>query len=544
MRSSLFLFVILCSRLRCCVSSVVDQCCRRRGVSETCNRMLCNPSNPPNDFDVYNIFDRKINCLPYMNYISECLADGRNHMHCCMTEAKDRDENACFGLCRGEGIDGVAAWDKYQTCLAINLHPIFKCFERGYQNTPTPPQSVQILSKTTDSAVLSWALPAVNPSLAHSYHVVCKETDGEAVEKAVDTRNTKVTLSGLRADSKYSASVVAVTRDGNRRSLASEEVHFHTAGVAPRVTAYRETVAIPKYAGSVTLACRMQMPGTIHRSARVEWKKVDESTGRFETLSGEKYSLTNYISFHGQPRHYVSALQIKPLDVSDFGTYRCVASNDFGSSSSDIRLTVRMVTPATAVPPESPYMCCQRQRIRSPCAAVCGTEYGKRASLRAEAFMNNKCEDEISKFLSCTVADVDEGACCLRRKVPSICLPLCDGSQMQSKDIPHVCAPHTFSIFECRMEQADNRPATVSGLKATTQGESVLLRWNSTERADMYHVYWRRRPSTSWEVSSVIGTSKRVNGADEVVVVASNGFGNAHAARLVNENGKWIAFYY
>uniref|UniRef100_A0A914R1Y3 Immunoglobulin I-set domain-containing protein n=1 Tax=Parascaris equorum TaxID=6256 RepID=A0A914R1Y3_PAREQ len=232
--------------------------------------MLCNPSNPPNDFDVYNIFDRKINCLPYMNYISECLADGRNHMHCCMTEAKDRDENA-----------------------------------------------------------------------------------------SVDTRNTKVTLSGLRADSKYSASVVAVTRDGNRRSLASEEVHFHTAGVAPRVTAYR----------------------TIHRSARVEWKKVDENTGRFETLSGEKYSLTNYISFHGQPRHYVSAMQIKPLDVSDFGTYRCVASNDFGSSSSDIRLTVRMVTPATAVPPESPYMCCQRQRIRSPCAAVCGTEYGKRASL-------------------------------------------------------------------------------------------------------------------------------------------------------------------
>ncbi|VDO07945.1 unnamed protein product, partial [Brugia timori] len=197
---SLFLFVYnVCNGVG---AIVVGQCCRKRGVTETCTRMLCNPQNPPNDFDVYNIFERKLNCQPYMNAISQCLADGRDHIHCCMSEAKDRDENACFGMCRGEGIDGIAAWDKYQTCLAINLHPMFRCFEHGYLNIPTSPVSLHIVSKSTDSVVIAWSPPAVNSHLAESYQVICKEADSGFIEKTINTRSYKVTLTNLHADSK------------------------------------------------------------------------------------------------------------------------------------------------------------------------------------------------------------------------------------------------------------------------------------------------------------------------------------------------------
>lgn len=543
---SLFLFLY---NVDIGVSGIVGHCCRERGVSETCTRMLCNPQNPPNDFDVYNIFERKLNCLPYLNAISECLADGRDHIHCCLSEAKDRDENACFGMCRGEGIDGIAAWDKYQTCLAINLHPMFRCFERGYLNTPTSPQSIHIVSKSTDSIVLAWSPPAVNSNLAESYQVICKEAESGFIEKTVNTRGYKATLTGLRADSKYSVYVVAVTRDGRHRSLPSETLHFYTAGIAPRTTAYRENVAIPGDAFSVTIACRMEMSGTIHKSANVEWKKFVEKTGHYEKITGDKYSFTNYISSHEHPRHYVSALQIKFLKSSDFGTYRCTASNDFGSTSADIQVVQRTLTSPTPIPPEPPYTCCQRLGIRSPCVAVCGSEFGKRAALRAESFINSRCEDEIGKFLTCTTVGVDEGACCLRKKVPGICLPLCDGSQMNQLDtIPHACAAYTFSIFQCRMENADSRPATVSGLRAIPYSDSLLLRWDLIPRADAYHVYWKRKFETNWEVSSVLTTSKRIYASaadiDEIVVVASNSFGNAHPARLIHLDDKWVASYH
>ncbi|MFH4979151.1 hypothetical protein AB6A40_005860 [Gnathostoma spinigerum] len=545
MSCQVHLFLLLTSHLlQDCLTSQVERCCRRRGVSSACARTLCNPSNPPDDFAVYNMFERKANCLPHMNVISECLADGRDHMHCCQMEAEDRDENACFGICRGEGIDDVTAWDKYQTCLAINLVPMFKCFEQGYIDTPSAPLGVQVLSIATHSVILSWSSPSVNAHLADSYRVLCKEVDGELTETELGTTEMTVTINGLKADSKYSASVIAVGRDDHHQSLPSEVIYFSTAGIAPQVTAYRHLVQVPKRSHSATLVCQMQMPGTIHRNADVEWKKMMPKSGRFETVTGDRYIHTNYMSSHGSPRYYISALQIMPLAIHDFGIYRCVASNDYGSSSSDIRLSIRASTQASAHPPESPQACCLRQGIRPLCASVCGTEPGKRVSLRPEAFMNNHCEQEMGKFLSCTAAGVEEGACCLRQRVPTPCIPLCDGSHPQSTIIPHICVPHTLPIFQCRMEHAVHRPAAVSGLRAVVQGESILLRWNATENAEMYHVYWRRRPSTRWELSSVMGINKRIVGADEVVVVASNSYGNAQPARLSYDHGKWICTYY
>uniref|UniRef100_A0AC35GXW1 Uncharacterized protein n=1 Tax=Panagrolaimus sp. PS1159 TaxID=55785 RepID=A0AC35GXW1_9BILA len=102
----------------------VDQCCRKHQVPDICVKTLCNPSSPPGDFDVYDIFERRNNCSKHLKTIAQCLADGRNHSHCCETEAKDREENACFGLCQGEGLED-ATWTGYQTCIAINLPSMF-----------------------------------------------------------------------------------------------------------------------------------------------------------------------------------------------------------------------------------------------------------------------------------------------------------------------------------------------------------------------------------------------------------------------------------
>lgn len=515
-------------------------CCHRRGVSEACSNLLCDPTKPPNDFDVYNIFDHKINCLPHMKNIAECLADGRNHIYCCINDAKDRDENACFGLCAGEGLNNLERWDNYQTCLALNIATMYKCFERGYLNIPSPPTATRIISKDMTSAVFTWSPPESNPHLAYSYHVVCRESDNGVTEMTIDTRSTKVTLTGLRADSKYSVAVAAVSRDGIQRSLLSDILYFYTAGVAPRISAYKQHVSISRKSEFVTLACRMQIPGTMHTSAHIQWMKRNDKNGQYYILSGNRYSLTNYISSHGQPRLYVSTLHIQPLQISDFGTYRCIASNDFGTSSSNIQLSIRKVTFASPIPPELPYQCCQRQNIRSPCASICGTQAGKRGVLRAETFMNNQCDDEIGKFLSCTIAGIDEGECCLRNKVPNACLPLCDETLEAGNEIPFTCALHTFSIFECRMQNAEKRPKPVTGLKANSFGDTTLVSWNRVDTADIYYIYWKRKSAISWEMRSISNTDKRINGAEEIVVLASNDFGNSPASQLDFDGNRWV----
>lgn len=543
---SLFLFVYnVCNGVG---AIVVGQCCRKRGVTETCTRMLCNPENPPNDFDVYNIFEEKLNCQPHMNAISQCLADGRNHSNCCMSEAKDRDEDACFGMCLGEGVDEISSWEKYQTCLAINLDTMFQCFQRGYSTIPTPPLALHIESKSTYNVVLSWSQPEVNSHLAVSYEVICKDADSGVIEQTITTRNLKATLSNLRSNTKYLVHIVAVTRDGLDRSLPSDTVDFYTSGVAPKVIAYRGTVSIPIDASSATIACRLEITSSIHRSSHFEWMKMNPFMDRYMKIGGDKYSITDYISPQKHPKHFVSALQIKFLKLSDFGTYRCIATNAFGNSTADIQIVQRLLTAAPEIPPEPPFTCCQRLGIRSPCIAVCGTEFGKHAALRAESFINSHCEDEIGKFLTCTTAGVDDGTCCLRKMVPGICLPLCDGTQMNKMDtIPHECAAYTFAIFQCRMENADSRPATVTGLKANLNANGdLIITWNLTPRADMYHVYWKDKHSTVWEQSSILTTAKRifndvVKDLDEIVVMASNSFGNAHPVRLIHNGDKWIS---
>jgi hypothetical protein len=52
---------------------------------------------PPSDFALYDIFERRNNCSRHLSPIAKCLASGRDNYSCCSKEAKDLDENACFG---------------------------------------------------------------------------------------------------------------------------------------------------------------------------------------------------------------------------------------------------------------------------------------------------------------------------------------------------------------------------------------------------------------------------------------------------------------
>uniref|UniRef100_A0A0N5APE3 Ig-like and fibronectin type-III domain-containing protein C25G4.10 n=1 Tax=Syphacia muris TaxID=451379 RepID=A0A0N5APE3_9BILA len=545
-------FLCCCCCQFCCqlaaataATVAVEQCCHRHGVSDDCAKTLCNPKNIPDDFAVYNIFDRHMNCFPFMAAISECLADRRNHMHCCVRDAKDRDEDACFTMCRGEAPGRDLPWDKFQTCFAINVEPMYKCFLEGYQTIPSAPQSLRILLKTNNSVSLAWNAPQTNAHLIGSYHVTLTDADDTGNVRTENTRDSKITIGNLESDSKYIVSVVAVTRDGLRRSLSAEKLHFFTFGAAPQITAYRETVSVPRQGSSVTLACRMIITGTVHRPTRTQWLKFNEHTKRFEQIT--EYLSSSYISFADSPRYFVMTLKISPIQESTAGQYRCYVSNDLGSAQAEISVSIRNKVVPKPTPPESPASCCKRQGIRALCAAFCGNDRSKKTALKTEVFIKHHCEDETEKFLACSASDSDEGACCLRNKIPSNCLFLCDGSKVINKNIPHLCAPYSIIIFQCRMEEAEDRPEVVTGLKVNSdrpESDKFSVAWNKAAKADVYHVYYRKN-SNDWILQTTQDVQVQLEGpVEEIVVVSSNSVGNAHAARISKQNGRWKASYY
>ncbi|CAK5093215.1 unnamed protein product [Meloidogyne enterolobii] len=89
--NNFWIFIGLISTLDYCNASVsVEQCCIQERIPNIC-------ASPPSDFDVYDVFDRRNNCSRYLDSVAKCLAAGRDHSPCCSREAKDLEENACFG---------------------------------------------------------------------------------------------------------------------------------------------------------------------------------------------------------------------------------------------------------------------------------------------------------------------------------------------------------------------------------------------------------------------------------------------------------------
>uniref|UniRef100_A0A914V7X5 Uncharacterized protein n=1 Tax=Plectus sambesii TaxID=2011161 RepID=A0A914V7X5_9BILA len=545
----LILFLFLLPRVAAALPDV-DRCCRSKGVSDLCARTMCDPSRPPNDFEVYDIFEQRYSCATHLPAIASCLADGRDHTTCCKADAKDLDEDACFGFCKGDApVLNTSQWEStkpYQTCLSVNIDSIYRCFNDGYKKSPGPPRRLRVNGAGIDSVDFDWSPPTEAAAEVSSYTLVCFEVsspDDRSSATRVETRSTRATISGLRPDTKYSAYVVANSRDGVRKSLPSEAAYFVTKGVAPKLGSYQEVVNAPIGAAMTTIACRVQVPGDAHTRLHIEWARRDND-GNFRLLdSSQKYGLVAYVSRHAQPRDYVSTLLIRNVVDADYGLYRCVATNDFGAGSAEIRVVRPAAQRIPAAPPNAT-ACCEQLGVKKRCMASCGPDApDRKRGVKPDAMLPTRhCFDDYLKVVQCSLEGVDQGACCLRRKVPTHCLSMCDGSTPAlAQDAAASCVVYATDIFSCRIETAHQLPEAVNNVRIVRRStDSATVRWDSAPRADVYHVYFRRKASTgSWERTMVAGTETRLSGLRgrldyTVVVVSSNSYGRSGASRAVD----------
>lgn len=322
-------------------------------------------------------------------------------MHCCKSEAKDSEENACFGLCEGIG-KTKKSWAHYQSCLAINLPSMFLCLQKGYTKTPSPPQHLRLEQIETNSVLIKWEEPEVNAGQVKHYRVIISEQvestttnteshkqkeeydeNNEEEEESDDEeeskpntpaflnghapkrieieigRETSIKVENLQPGTLYNAFVLAVGSEPKQRSLSSDMLDFQTIGIAPQVFPYKKQVNAPNGAKSTVIACRFHMSSISYKTAKIQWQHKATDSGNFKTLTdSDHYNSSHYIWSFDRPREYIMMLQINRVISSDFGLYRCSVSDSYGNGNADVQFSIATLEIASSTPPESPLDCC------------------------------------------------------------------------------------------------------------------------------------------------------------------------------------------
>uniref|UniRef100_A0A915IJ00 Fibronectin type-III domain-containing protein n=1 Tax=Romanomermis culicivorax TaxID=13658 RepID=A0A915IJ00_ROMCU len=147
------------------------------------------------------------------------------------------------------------------------------------------------------------------------------------------------------------------------------------------------------------------------------------------------------------------------------------------------------------------------------CLFICQNEVDQR--LTAVNIRHKKCHTQIplvEKCLNPPIKNSMVGSCCLSRRLPWHCLPLCEQGapffhnhrHSHSKDRQFFlnCLKHATTVFQCQLEYKSRLPYPPTNLtylyerkidKSTKNRTTVVtVKWRKSQSADRYFVYYRR----------------------------------------------------
>ncbi|XP_043647954.1 Ig-like and fibronectin type-III domain-containing protein 2 [Drosophila teissieri] len=213
------------------------ECCERANVSTQCMG-FCN---------VHNILDGTTGidpeaCERDFPGIVRCMADGRNHVPCCVDK---QIPDLCQDMCRGEYTPFT---DKLKTRVSCVQHTLsgLQCILKGVQLIPSSPTFVTIENVSETSVTIGWTAPdkladrvsgyTINVTTLHSFDE--DELSGEIVHRTasdspesislytVPMNQTQLMLSNLSPLTMYAVVVTATNDFGS--SLPTERLRFFT----------------------------------------------------------------------------------------------------------------------------------------------------------------------------------------------------------------------------------------------------------------------------------------------------------------------------
>ncbi|XP_025837036.1 Ig-like and fibronectin type-III domain-containing protein 1 [Agrilus planipennis] len=99
--------------------------------------------------------------------IVKCMADGRNHIPCCIQE---RVPDICQDVCRGEYTAITDNIKSHFSCSAYTEQTL-ACIVEGIELLPNPPEVVDVEALSEKSIKVSWSIPTANTESITEYSV-------------------------------------------------------------------------------------------------------------------------------------------------------------------------------------------------------------------------------------------------------------------------------------------------------------------------------------------------------------------------------------
>ncbi|KAH9635955.1 hypothetical protein HF086_015529 [Spodoptera exigua] len=106
-------------------------------------------------------------CQPDFPAIVKCMADGRNHVPCCVQE---RVPDICQDVCRGEFTPVTDNIKTHYSCASY-MEKTLACIVEGIELLPSPPEDVEVEPLNEKQLNVSWSPPVENTDSVIEYVV-------------------------------------------------------------------------------------------------------------------------------------------------------------------------------------------------------------------------------------------------------------------------------------------------------------------------------------------------------------------------------------
>ncbi|XP_063625703.1 Ig-like and fibronectin type-III domain-containing protein 1 isoform X1 [Cydia splendana] len=134
-------------------------------------------------------------CQPDFPSIVKCMADGRNHVPCCVQE---RVPDICQDVCRGEFTPVTDNIKTHYSCAAY-MEKTLACIVEGIELLPSPPEDVEVETLNEKQLNVSWNPPIENTDTVTEYIVnvtALRSFDAHLIDPSESSmKNTSVKMS-------------------------------------------------------------------------------------------------------------------------------------------------------------------------------------------------------------------------------------------------------------------------------------------------------------------------------------------------------------
>nr|CAD7400362.1 unnamed protein product [Timema poppensis] len=421
----------------CCVSSNVSSNC-----FGFCNIQSILEGNTGKDPE---------NCEADFPAIVKCMADGRNHIPCCIQEGVP---DICQDVCRGEYTTITENIKTHFSCSAYTEQTL-ACIMEGVEILPSPPLNLEVEALSDSSFKVSWQPPQVNKATLTEYVVnVTALLSFDQDEEIVSQEEQDSYAAAADSYALAAARLRGTGEDGNDTGIALKPPTtdvFVVSDLKPPTTNVK----------TMGETLQVKVPGTYN------------------------FTLVN---------------NLKPFTMYEIFV---TARNIHGSSLSSYSVRTLTLTPGrlkssqVAEAPELPDIrsCCVKKGITHPTCVdkLCDPALSDITEVTDLMI----CAPWAADTFSCLTNGVDHTGCCKARGLPQQCQELCAGNITQIDFSYFKCLKYMNDYTNCLLQGYGVLPSAPTQLHISNIDVNfVILHWEAPltlgDTVKHYNLHYRQ----------------------------------------------------